>query len=104
MSAPDRTAATFRPVLQHIFPGRWNYASVVALYPSSHLVAHRDPSIQGTRYHLPLAINPGCWAFHHDTWQQLQEGRVYSMDPTLLHGAVNWGTSRRLHLVIDMET
>lgn len=77
--------------------------ALVALYPSSQLVAHCDPPIAGTRYHLPLVTNEGCWVFHRGVWQQLQVGRVYMMDPTAEHGAVNWGTERRVHLMVDTE-
>jgi hypothetical protein len=75
---------------------------VVALYPSSQLVAHSDPPVTGTRYHVPLVVNNGCWSFHDGTWQQLEVGTVYEMDPTKLHGAVNWGTEVRLHLIVDV--
>ncbi len=78
-------------------------AAMVALYPSSQLVAHTDPPIAGRRFHIPLVVNDGCWVFHDGTWQQLQVGRVYQMDPTQVHGAVNWGTERRLHLMVDVE-
>jgi aspartyl/asparaginyl beta-hydroxylase (cupin superfamily) len=75
----------------------------VALYPSSQLVAHRDPPITGTRFHVPLVVNDGCWVFHGGWWQQLQLGHLYAMDPTVEHGAVNWGTDRRVHLMVDVE-
>jgi hypothetical protein len=78
-------------------------ASVVALYPSSQIVAHRDPPIAGTRYHIPLVVNDGCWVFHGGTWQQLDVEKVYAMDPTEVHGAVNWGTEVRLHLMVDVH-
>ena len=74
---------------------------VVALYPSSQLVAHVDPPIDGVRWHVPLAVNPGCWVFHGGAWQQLERGQCYAMDPTEIHGAVNWGETLRLHLVSD---
>jgi len=76
-------------------------STVIALYPSSQLVAHRDPPIKGIRHHIPLQLNPGCWVFHDGLWQQLEVGCVYTMDPSLLHGAVNWGTEVRLHLMVD---
>lgn len=76
---------------------------VAVLYPSSQIVAHRDPPILGVRYHVPLQTNPGCWSFHGGLWQQLQVGHVYRMDPTELHGAVNWGSEVRLHLIVDTE-
>jgi hypothetical protein len=75
----------------------------VALYPSSQLVAHVDPPIAGRRFHVPLVVNDGCWVFSDGHWQQLAVGRVYQMDPTIVHGAVNWGTERRLHLMVDTE-
>jgi hypothetical protein len=78
-------------------------AAMVALYPSSQLVAHCDPPIAGRRFHIPLVVNDGCWVFHAGTWQQLEVGRVYQMDPTEVHGAVNWGTERRVHLMVDTE-
>jgi aspartyl/asparaginyl beta-hydroxylase (cupin superfamily) len=78
-------------------------AAIVALYPSSQLVAHVDPPIPGRRFHIPLVVNDGCWVFSGGHWQQLEVGRVYQMDPTVVHGAVNWGTERRLHLMVDTE-
>ncbi len=76
-------------------------AAIVALYPSSQLVAHTDPPIPGTRLHIPLEVNDRCWVLSGDRWQQLALGCVYLMDPTELHGAVNWGATRRLHLLLD---
>lgn len=75
---------------------------LVGLLPSQQLVAHTDPPISGIRHHLPLQSNPGCWVFHDGVWQQLEVGRMYTMDPTKPHGAVNWGTELRLHLMIDV--
>lgn len=75
----------------------------MALYPSSQIVAHCDPPIQGMRYHIPLVVNDGCWSFSGGTWQHLEVGKVYQMDPTEIHGAVNWGTEVRLHLMVDVH-
>lgn len=77
--------------------------SFITLQPSSQIPAHRDPPISGKRYHFPLIVNDGCWSFHGGTWQQLTVGVAYEMDPTLVHGAVNWGTTIRLHLIVDVE-
>jgi hypothetical protein len=81
--------------------GRFARAALVALHPSSQIVAHRDPPIPGVRYHVPLRANPGCWSLHDGVWQQLEVGLAYQMDPTLEHGAVNWGSTLRLHLMLD---
>lgn len=76
---------------------------LVGLYPSQQIVAHADVAIRpAIRLHLPLQTNEDCWVFHGGGWQQLHVGYVYKMDPTWFHGAVNWGTTLRLHLMIDI--
>lgn len=75
---------------------------VVVLQPGQQIPLHADAPITGRRYHVPIAMNVDCWVYHGD-WQQLYPGRVYRMDPTQSHGAVNWGLSRRLHLIVDTE-
>jgi aspartyl/asparaginyl beta-hydroxylase (cupin superfamily) len=75
----------------------------VALWPSRQIVAHTDPPIPGKRYHLPIQTNEGCWVFHGGEWAQLQLGHWYEMDPTEIHGAVNWGDTVRVHLMVDAE-
>lgn len=80
----------------------WEWVTIVALYPSSQIVAHRDPPAVGTvRYHIPLQTNPDCWCFHDGVWQRLPVGQIYSMNPREQHGAVNWGAEVRLHLMVD---
>lgn len=97
------TQDIYEPVLKDVFDGRWTRAMLVVLYPSSQLVAHKDPPIEGTRYHIPLFVNDGCWTFHDGIWRQLEAGHVYIMDPTEVHGAVNWGHDIRIHLSIDCQ-
>lgn len=99
----DKTIALFKPhLITDPFNGSWTRAMVVALYPSSQLVGHKDPPISGIRYHIPLQINSGCWVHHSGEWVQLQLGHIYEMNPTEFHGAVNWGHELRLHLAIDV--
>ena len=82
--------------------GDWEAARFVALGQSRQIVAHVDlPALRGQRFHIPLAANDGCWSFYAGTWSQLAEGAIYWMNPTTLHGAVNWGQSTRVHLMID---
>lgn len=77
---------------------------LVGLLPSQQIPLHADPSIApAVRYHLVLRMNPDCWSLSGDVWQRLVEGRLYQMDPTVPHGAVNWGDTIRLHLMIDVE-
>lgn len=100
---PIANASAWYEALGPEFGSRSPALAIVALYPSSQLVAHCDPPINAIRYHVPLVVNTGCWVFHDGAWQQLEVGRVYRMDPTQIHGAVNWGTEVRLHLILDVK-
>lgn len=79
------------------------HARLVLLLPSQQIVEHVDPPIAGARYHVPLQSDAHCWVLHAGTWQQLTVGWVYSMDPSKPHGAVNWGPSPRVHLMVDVD-
>lgn len=89
--------------LRDAFPDRWSQVTVIALEPSAQIVVHTDAPVAGRRIHVPLQQNSLCWTFAHDRWLQLRTGSAYRMDPTVPHGAVNWGTTRRLHLILDVD-
>jgi hypothetical protein len=78
---------------------------LIGLLPSQQVARHSDAP--GTpafvRYHVCLRTNDQCWSFSEDHWTRLHEGMIYRMDPSQPHGAVNWGTTLRLHLMIDVE-
>jgi hypothetical protein len=95
------TSEVYGPVLKELFPWPWPYCNLTAIGTSKQIHGHTDPFTLTIRYHIPLLTNNECWNFHGGTWEQLQEGAVYTMDPTKFHGSVNWGTSTRIHLVID---
>lgn len=102
MTEDAATRARFDGFVDRYLPQPWQWITVVALYPSSQIVAHRDPSAVGTvRYHIPLQTNDDCWCFHAGVWQRLPVGQIYSMNPREQHGAVNWGSEVRLHLMVD---
>lgn len=112
MSNDLPTRALFGDDLESIFRTPWDYITVVALGASQQIVAHRDRPLAGNlrRFHIPFLTNPGCWVYHwglerdphgQQMWQKLEKGRVYEMDPAGEHGAVNWGGTVRLHLLID---
>lgn len=106
MSEVPETHEACREVVPHlraILPGRYRWFRIVGLRASQQIVAHTDQPVVGIRYHLPIQLNKGCWVFHGGLWQQLSRGSVYTMDPTVEHGAVNWGETLRVHLLIDVE-
>ncbi len=103
-SLSEQTIEAFRPVLNRVLPGRWVQAHLVALYASQQIVGHQDASIApATRYHIALVNNAGCWCWHAGEWSQLALGSLYYMDPQQPHGAVNWGDSTRVHLMVDID-
>ena len=107
MSEVEETKAICRaviPKVQEILPGAYGWFRIVGLLPSQQIVAHADPPIAGMRYHLPIQTTLGCWTWHAGVWQQLQERVIYRMDPTEIHGAVNWGETLRVHLLIDVDS
>ena len=85
------------------FRPAWLYASVVAIYPGNQIQSHRDAPIAGRRLHVPLQQNLGCWSFHDGEWAQLVLGQTYGIDPSLEHGALNWGSTLRLNLLVDVH-
>lgn len=100
MTTVKDTKAILGDLLDLHFPG-YTRAMVSALQPGGQIAGHVDRRAEGPRFHLPLLTNPGCWVYHDGVWSQLDGGRLYTMDPTKPHGAVNWGLTLRLHLLID---
>ena len=98
--APGPGGACMVPVALDGWPDA--RAQLVALWPSRQIAAHTDPPIKGRRYHIPIETNDGCWVFHGGEWAQLKVGYCYEMDPTVIHGAVNWGSAVRVHLMVDV--
>ena len=99
----DVTRDLYRPVLADRFVGPWTYTIVVALAPGQQLAQHVDGPIQSHRFHTVLQTNHDCWVWHDGIWSALAVGGIYQMDPGRPHGAVNWGATVRLHLVIDCD-
>lgn len=84
-------------------------AMVVGIRPGGYIPFHvDDPAAENAiperleRRHVVLATNPQCWNFHGGTWQQLERGGVYRMDPYVEHASINLGQTMRLHLVVDL--
>lgn len=104
-SQQEHVRSLYFPLLGHIFTGAWAYAMVVSVLPGGSLPAHCDGVLPPgfTRYHLVLQTNPRAWNYHDGTWQRLTPGGIYTLDPTLEHGAINWGEKPRIQLAIDMR-
>lgn len=95
-------------IQQSILPAR--LSQLIALRPGGHIPLHADdvatehamePGL--SRFHVVLQTNQDCWSLHNGSWQQLEVGGIYWMNPTKAHAAVNFGSTARYHLVIDTE-
>lgn len=95
-----------RNALDGIVPGPWWQARIIAIKPGGIIHLHSDPLPDGrqkaVRYHVVLKTNPYCWNYHNGDIQRLELGGVYTMDESVEHASVNWGTTARVHLVIDV--
>lgn len=97
--------ATLRGYVDSVFPGEWVFSMLVKLTTGDSIPPHCDkPLADGVvRRHLVLATNPLSWCMHDYTWQQMETGGVYTMRPEFIHAAINWGSTPRLHLVVDTK-
>jgi hypothetical protein len=74
--------------------------------PGSSLFWHRDvpPNKYGARLHIPLATNSQClFEFDNEQIHMPNDGSGYLVRINRRHRYVNNGTTRRLHLVMDIR-
>jgi hypothetical protein len=102
-TSPSETKAFFQPHIGARFPGEWEMAFMVILFPGMSIPVHTDGIPEIFRRHVVLQTNDKVWCHHDGDWQQLPLGTAWSMDPMRPHGAVNWGKDPRIHLLIDIR-
>lgn len=100
------TAAGLWPLLCALVDGdEIGWCRLVILGPSQQIPAHKDPALPGgwVRHHFVLWANDRCYTYNRGIWRYRPEGEHYVMDPSEWHGAVNWGSEARVHLLIDVK-
>jgi hypothetical protein len=98
------TTSLYNPLLQDKFPGEWTKCFLAIIFPNGSIMPHKDLDVAGQiRTHLVLQTNPDCWNMNDNIWTNLEEGGIYTMDQTLVHASINWGTEPRIHLVVDRD-
>lgn len=97
------TTAIYEPLLRDVFPGRWIKCFLSILWPQGgSIMPHVDADATGrNRCHLILQTNADSFCMHDGTWQQLELGGIYRMDPAKVHASINWGEAPRINFVID---
>lgn len=100
----ERTRALFAPLLGDVFPGEWHHCALAIIWPNGTIPPHEDGASEfRQRFMLVLQSNPGSWVWHDGDWQQLEEGGIYTADPSKTHAALNWGSEPRIHFVVDVK-
>ncbi len=97
------------------FPNEeWRQAMLLKIPAGSSLIIHNDGVFKHApfdRYHIPITTNDECRCFLHRIGTDPEEydayhcevGKLYSMDPTILHYSENKGTTDRIHLCVDLK-
>ena len=91
------------PLVYDLMPAPWAFTMITKLTQRDMIPPHNDKPLPVgvTRRHLIIATNDNSWCMHGGTWQQMQAGEVYTMEPQYVHAAINWGATPRIHLVVD---
>jgi len=89
--------------IKNLVPRR---ARLMLLDPGGGCKFHRDAPewLYLVRLHIPIVTNPGCFFEVEGVGKQHldADGRAYFIDTTYSHRVSNEGSSRRVHLVVDI--
>jgi hypothetical protein len=107
---PKATDALGRcPVLQQLLADLGlNYMMVrlARMDPGTNLWEHKDYLELGRkpdiRLHLPIKTNPKAYFGAPGRRSHLPAGKLYAIRPTSAHGACNYGSTARIHLIVDV--
>lgn len=102
----EATRALYRPRLESVFPGEWTHCTLAIIWPAGSIPPHADgctASERAQRYMVVLQSGSDSWCLHDGTWQQLEEGGIYTADPAKTHAAVHWGLEPRIHFIVDVR-
>ena len=94
--------AAYGPLLGTLISGVWRHAFLSVIWRDGSIAPHCDDSVRGQRFHVVVQSAPDAWLLHGGVWTSVEEGAIYTMDPTIRHASVNWGHHPRTLLVIDV--
>lgn len=66
--------------------------------PGTRIDLHPDND-EFLKIHIPIKTNPLAWFYFEDEKFNLEEGKVYLINTTVLHGTLNNGPTDRIHLI-----
>ena len=85
--------------------GRLARVLVIALAPDGVIKPHVDDGTYAhrtERFHLPILTNPGAFLEAAGDIKHLPAGVVWWFDKHVMHSGANFGTTTRVHLVVDV--
>jgi hypothetical protein len=87
-------------------------ADIARMPPGGDTVMHTDTRYQqrySRRYNVAVSTNDDCWLYHNSydlenggTRDHISEGEVWELNNKIIHTAVNYGTTWRTHIIIDV--
>jgi hypothetical protein len=87
-------------------------ADIAMMLPGGDTLFHTDTRYQqrySRRYNIAISTNDECWLYYHSydlnnggSRNHINEGEVWELNNKIIHTAVNYGTTRRTHIIIDV--
>lgn len=87
-------------------------ADIARMPPTGDTIMHTDTRYQqrySRRYNIAVSTNNDCWLYHNSydldnggTRDHINEGEVWELNNKIIHTAVNYGTTWRTHIIIDV--
>jgi len=87
-------------------------ADIARMKPGGDTVMHNDTRYQqryARRYNIAINTNPECYLYHYSydldnggVRDHINEGEMWELNNKITHTAVNYGTTWRTHLIIDV--
>ena len=92
--------------VQQLFPQfKLVRGEIVNLLPGRSLTPHIDIHWfhkESKRIHVPILTNSDSFLTFEDRPYQLRIGKVYEINNRIVHSGFNYGTTDRVHVIIDM--
>lgn len=110
ISCVDAPALERTPYLQTVlaaFECPLRAVRLMLLGPGSSILEHRDPGLRAeegaARLHIPVSTNPAVRFYLSDQAVAMAPGEVWYLRLSDPHRVDNFGTTARVHLVIDAD-
>lgn len=91
--------------LETLYLGKAGKVIFAKLLPEKFIKPHADSGYYLTncrRCHVPILTNEWVHFFAGNEWMILEEGDLYELNNNVVHSVINYSSSPRIHLIIDI--